>query len=127
MYWRPGKPERFVRPIRWIVAILDGDVIPLELAGVKSGRITRGHRILSTGELQIPKADQYADAMANASVVVSYQEREQRIRKALDAATRAIPGARWREDAELLKTVVNLTEWPSAILGNFGHHFLALP
>src|SRR5262249_26164816 len=49
------------------------------------------------------------------------------IRKALDAATRTVPGARWREDAELLKTVVNLTEWPSAILGNFDKQFLALP
>src|SRR6185437_15544254 len=57
----------------------------------------------------------------------SYGEREQRIRKALDTATRAIPGARWREDPELLKTVVNLTEWPSAILGSFDREYLSLP
>src|SRR5262249_13900086 len=62
-----------------------------------------------------------------ASVVVSYAEREERIRKALDAATRTVPGARWREDAALLNTVVNLTEWPSVILGNFDKQFLALP
>lgn len=127
MYWRAGKPERFVRPIRWIVALLDGEVVPIEFAGIKAGRTTRGHRILSTGEPQITKAGQYAAVMAKASVLVSYEDREQRIRKALDAATRTIPGARWREDAELLNTVVNLTEWPSAILGSFDKQFLSLP
>src|SRR5215472_6611033 len=127
MYWRGGKPERFVRPIRWVVALLDDDVIPLQVAGIKAGRKTRGHRLMSKGEQQIAKADQYSAVMANASVVVSYQEREQRIRKALDAATRTIPGARWREDAELLNTVVNLTEWPSVILGSFDKEFLSLP
>ncbi len=127
MYWRAGKPERFVRPIRWIVALLDGDVIPLEFAGIKAARTTRGHRILSAGELPVAKARDYVPTLAKASVVVSYAEREQRIRKALDAATRAIPGARWREDTELLNTVVNLTEWPSAILGSFDEQFLSLP
>jgi glycyl-tRNA synthetase beta chain len=127
MYWRAGKPERFVRPIRWLVAMLDGDVIPLEFAGIRAGRTTRGHRILSAGEQQIAKADQYAAVMAKASVVVSYADREQRIRKALDAATRTVPGARWREDAELLNAVVNLTEWPSAILGSFDKQYLSLP
>ena len=127
MYWRAGKPERFVRPIRWIVAMLDSDVIPLEFAGIKAGRTTRGHRILTGGEQQIAKADQYAALMDKASVVVSYADREHRIRKALDAATRTVPGARWREDAELLNTVVNLTEWPSAILGSFDQQYLSLP
>src|SRR5215472_4777346 len=127
MYWRAGKPERFVRPIRWVVALLDDDVIPLQVAGIKAGRKTRGHRLMSKGEQQIAKADQYSAVMSKASVVVSYQEREQRIRKALDAATRTIPGARWREDAELLNTVVNLTEWPSVILGSFDKEFLSLP
>ena len=61
-----------------------------------------------------------------ASVVASAAEREQRIRKALDAATRTIPGARWREDKSLLDTVVNLTEFPSVILGSFDPEFLAL-
>ncbi len=62
-----------------------------------------------------------------ASKVLGRAEREHQIRKALDAATRAIPGARWREDKALLDTVVNLTEFPSAILGGFDPQFLALP
>ena len=60
------------------------------------------------------------------SVIVSAAEREQRIRKALDAATRTIPGARWREDKSLLDTVVNLTEFPSVVLGSFDPEFLSL-
>jgi glycyl-tRNA synthetase beta chain len=127
MYWRAGKPERFVRPIRWIVALLDGEVVPLELAGIKAGRKTRGHRILSSGEVAVAKPGDYAATVAKASVIVGYAEREQRIRKALDAAARSVSGARWREDAPLLNTVVNLTEWPSAILGNFDSQFLSLP
>src|SRR5262249_19696922 len=112
MYWRPGKPERFVRPVRWIVALLDDEVILLEFAGVTAGRTTRGHRILSGGEHWIAKPNDYAATLAKASVIVRHQDREERIRKGLDAATRTVHGARWREDAELLNTVVNLTEWP---------------
>jgi glycyl-tRNA synthetase beta chain len=127
MYWRAGKPERFVRPVRWVVALLDGEEVPFEFAGIKAGHNTRGHRILSSGEVAIPKAGDYAATVAKAFVIAGYAEREHRIRKALDAATRTIPGARWREDAELLSTVVNLTEWPAAILGNFDPSFLSLP
>jgi len=127
MYWRSGKPERFVRPVRWLLAMLDGEVIPLEFGGIKAGRLSFGHRILSPGAKQIATAEQYQDILAKANVIADPKEREHRIRKALDAATRTIAGARWREDDELLKTVVNLTEWPSVVPGNFDHQFLSLP
>ena len=45
MYWRAGKPERFVRPVRWVVALLDAAVVPLEIAGIAAGNASRGHRI----------------------------------------------------------------------------------
>jgi glycyl-tRNA synthetase beta chain len=127
MYWRkPG--ERFVRPVRWLVAMLDGEVIPLEFDGILAGNISQGHRVLSKGEVKISSAagTAYVDALRSAKVL-GRTEREHQIRKALDAATRMIPGARWREDKSLLDTVVNLTEFPSAILGNFDPRFLALP
>ncbi|HKT48720.1 MAG TPA: glycine--tRNA ligase subunit beta [Candidatus Angelobacter sp.] len=127
MYWRANKPERFVRPVRWSVALLDGQVIPFEFGGVKAGKVSRGHRILGSKDVSVSSPAQYAEAMRDAYVMASYSEREHRIRKALDAATRTIPGARWREDAELLNTVVNLTEWPSAILGSFDREYLSLP
>src|SRR6266849_6759251 len=126
MYWR--KPnERFVRPVRWLVAMLDGEVIGLEFAGIRAGNESRGHRILADRTVRISRAGApYVDALREANVL-SRGEREQQIRQALDAAARTIPGARWRDDKNLLDTVVNLTEWPSALLGNFDPEFLELP
>jgi glycyl-tRNA synthetase beta chain len=128
MYWRAGKPERFVRPVRWVVALLDSAIVPLEIAGIKAGNASRGHRILhgahSVG-LDLPKS--YAEELRKAFVMVDVAERRQSIRKALDEATRTVAGARWREDAALLETVVHLTEWPSVVLGDFDPEYLALP
>ena len=126
MYWR--KPnERFVRPVRWLVAMLDGETIPLEFDGIRAGNHSRGHRILTSGTVTIPRAGSaYVDSLRTAKVL-GRGEREHQIRKALDAAARTVPGARWREDKSLLDTVVNLTEFPSAILGTFDPQFLALP
>ena len=126
MYWR-NPNERFVRPVRWLVAMLDGETIPLEFGGVWAGKTSRGHRVLSNGAVAVPRGGSaYVDAL-RAAKVLGRAEREQQTRKALDAATRAIPGARWREDKSLLDTVVNLTEFPAAILGGFDPQFLALP
>jgi glycyl-tRNA synthetase beta chain len=126
MYWRKSS-ERFVRPLRWLVAMLDEEVIPLEFDGIRAGNSSRGHRILADRAVAIPTAGMsYVSALA-AAKVLGRGEREQQIRKALDAATRTIPGARWREDKALLDTVVNLTEFPSVILGNFDSQFLELP
>jgi glycyl-tRNA synthetase beta chain len=144
MYWRASKPERFVRPVRWIVALLDDQVIPMEFGGVTAGRISRGHRVLGAKsqflvrhpqhagrkidhELMVSAPSVYSQVMVSGYVIPTYAERELRIRKALDAATRTIPGARWREDKDLLGTVVNLTEFPSVIIGSFEQEYLALP
>jgi glycyl-tRNA synthetase beta chain len=126
MYWR--KPsERFVRPVRWLVAMLDAEVIPLEFDGVRAGNQSRGHRILADGPVSIPRAGTvYVEALEQAKVL-SREHREKQIRKTLDAATRTIPGARWRDDQSLLDTVINLTEWPATILGAFDPEFLELP
>lgn len=125
MYWRKTS-ERFVRPVRWLVAMLDDQIVSLEFGGIRASNETRGHRILAPGETTISAAGTYVDTLRSARVLGRGQ-REQQIRKALDAATRTIAGARWREDTALLDTVVNLTEWPSVILGNFDREFLELP
>jgi glycyl-tRNA synthetase beta chain len=126
MYWRQPS-ERFVRPVRWIVALVDDQVIPLEFDGVRAGRESRGHRILAPEAVAVPAdREAYVETLANSKVLDS-AAREKQIRKQLDAATRTIPGARWRDDKELLQTVINLTEFPSVILGNFERDFLALP
>ena len=128
MYWRAGKPERFVRPVRWVVAMLDSNVVPLEIAGIAAGNASRGHRILNGDHsVVLTSAAAYADELRAASVVVDVAERRQVIRKALDKATRTVAGARWREDEPLVETVVHLTEFPTVILGNFEEEYLALP
>src|SRR5450755_130792 len=82
MYWR--KPsERFVRPVRWLVAMLDDQVVPLEFGGVRAGNQSRGHRILADGGMAIPRAGTaYVEALRGAKVL-GRAEREQQIRKAL--------------------------------------------
>ncbi|MGD0213216.1 MAG: glycine--tRNA ligase subunit beta [Terriglobales bacterium] len=125
MYWRK-RGEVFVRPVRWLVAMLDEQVVPLELFGIAAGKTTRGHRIIGNSAVAISKPGAYVETLRGAKVLGA-AEREQVIRKALDAATRTIPGARWREDKPLVATVVNLTEFPSAILGSFDPEFLDLP
>ena len=125
MYWREGKPERFVRPVRWMVALLGNEVVPLEYAGIKAARRSRGHRLLGH-DFEVKAPSSYAAELKEAGVL-GRRERLALIRKELDRACRTVAGARWREDKELLDTVVNLTEYPSVILGNFEREFLSLP
>jgi glycyl-tRNA synthetase beta chain len=128
MYWRAGKPERFVRPVRWVAALLDSEVVPLEIAGIAAGRASRGHRVLhGEGPVILSRAADYVEALRGAHVKVDVAKRRHTIRKALDAATRTVPGARWREDEALVETVVHLTEWPSVVLGGFEPEYLSLP
>ena len=131
MYWRAGKPERFVRPLRWLVALLDDDIVPLEIAGITAGNQSRGHRILhGDAPVTIAHPLAYLASLRQAYVDAVVQFRRNTIRKALDAATRAItttPGARWREDEALIETVVHLTEWPTVLHGSFEAEYLSLP
>jgi glycyl-tRNA synthetase beta chain len=128
MYWRAGKPERFVRPVKWLVALLDHAIVPVAFAGVHAGNLSYGHRILHGDHaVTINKPSEYAAALESAKVMVDPEARRHRIRKALDAVIRTVPGARWREDEPLVDTVTHLTEWPSVLLGNFEPEYLSLP
>ena len=128
MYWRPGKPERFVRPVLWMVCLVGDEVVPVEFAGKIAGRATFGHRVLSNGEpFEIVAPDSYAAQLRGEFVEVDTEARRQRIRKALDHVTRTVPSARWREDEALVDAVTHLTEWPEVLLGSFAPEYLALP
>ena len=128
MYWRAGKPERFVRPVRWVVALLDSEVVSLEIAGIAAGNRSRGHRVLhGEAPVTVGAAKSYSETLRAAHVIADVAERRQTIRKALDKTTRAIAGARWREDESLVETVVHLTEWPTVIVGDFEAEYLNLP
>jgi glycyl-tRNA synthetase beta chain len=128
MYWRAGKPERFVRPVLWMACLLGDAVVPVEFGGRKAGRVTYGHRVLAgPQEIAIEAPAKYAEQMERAFVLVDVETRRQKIRKALDAATRGVAGARWREDEELVDQVTHLTEWPEVLLGGFESTYLGLP
>jgi glycyl-tRNA synthetase beta chain len=128
MYWRAGKPERFVRPVRWMVALLDEEIVPLVFAGITADGVSYGHRVLHGSEpVVIGKPQEYAEKLRAAYVEVDPEARRHRIRKALDAATRQTAGARWREDEALVDALTHLTEWPSVILGGFEASYLDLP
>ena len=131
MVWRAGRPERFVRPVRWLLALLGEVVVPVEFGGKTAGRTTRGHRVLA-GDEAIPVGfpDEYEQVLLKAHVMADVEARQQTIRKALDKATRAAGGdssLRWREDEALVDTVTHLTEWPTVVLGSFEPEYLALP
>ena len=118
MYWS-ARDVRFIRPIRWLVALLDDEVIPLEIAGVKSGNTTRGHRILGVKSPVPVTLATYETALRDNYVVVRAQDRKQRIEAGL--------GADVEPDAELLKTLVYLTEFPTPVRGRFDPSYLELP
>ena len=128
MYWRANKPERFVRPLRWMICLLDETVVPLEFAGITAGGVSYGHRVLY-GDRPVPihRPADYPAALEAAFVIADPAARRHRIRKALDAATRALPEIRWREDEALVEQVTHLTEWPSVVLGSFEPEYLTLP
>jgi glycyl-tRNA synthetase beta chain len=129
MVWRAGRPERFVRPVRWLLALLGEVVVPVEFGGKTAGRVTRGHRVLA-GDEAIPMGfpDEYEQTLLKAHVVADVEARRLVVRKALDKATRAAgAGLRWREDEALLDTVTHLTEWPTVVLGSFEPEYLKLP
>ncbi|MSV35237.1 MAG: glycine--tRNA ligase subunit beta [Bryobacterales bacterium] len=120
MYWIGGKTgPRFIRPIRWIVALLDNVIIPFEIAGVKSDNITRGHRILGAPSVPVT-FDNYETELRSNFVLLSAEERRGKIR----IETAAL-GA--KPDADLLETLTYITEFPAAIKGDFDPAYLELP
>ncbi|MBX6377106.1 MAG: glycine--tRNA ligase subunit beta [Clostridia bacterium] len=125
MRWGDGD-ARFVRPIRWVLALLDDAVVPFRLAGVESDRTTRGHRFLAPEPVVVPRASAYRQVLAAACVVVDPRERESVIRGQVEAAARQI-GGRAVVEPDLLAEVTYLVEHPTAFVGRFDPSFLALP
>jgi len=118
MYWTGKGGARFIRPIRWIVALLGPDVVPFEFAAVKSGNTTNGHRILGNKNLPVTIANHREELRKN-FVVLSAAERRAMIEKALDE--------RVESDEALVNTLVYLTEYPTPIRGAFDPKYLTLP
>jgi glycyl-tRNA synthetase beta chain len=116
----------FVRPIHWILALFNGAIIPFEVAGIKSGTQTRGHRFMAPQSIKIEGIKDYLQKMDESSVIIDQKERKDRIEKAVITVAKRISGLPVI-DPELLFTVTNMVEFPSAICGGFDKAFLTLP
>ena len=130
MRWGPASVDegsfRWVRPLQSIVALLDGDVVPLEVAGVVSGRVTQGHRFMHEGAIEIASPSAYAPTLRAAHVIIDPVERQAII---ADHAARlaADAGLDLIEDEGLLVENAGLAEWPVPLLGSFDPAFLDVP
>jgi len=125
MHWG-DLDAKFVRPVRWLVALLDEEVIPVEFATVKSGNVTRGHRFLGADEITIKNAASYVDTLKENFVMVDQDARRELISKQLhDMAASKNASIVWDDD--LLEEINYLVEWPTALCGGFEESYLALP
>ena len=125
MHWG-NLDAKFVRPVRWLVALLDEDVIPVEFATVKSGNVTRGHRFLGADEITIKNASSYVDTLKENFVMVDQDARRELISKQLhDMAASKNASIVWDDD--LLEEINYLVEWPTALCGGFEESYLVLP
>lgn len=125
MHWG-NLDAKFVRPVRWLVALLDEEVIPVEFATVKSGNVSRGHRFLGADEITIKNAASYVETLKENFVMVDQDARRELISKQLhDIAASKNASIVWDDD--LLEEINYLVEWPTALCGGFEESYLALP
>jgi glycyl-tRNA synthetase beta chain len=125
MYWNGKGSERFIRPIRWVVALLGDAVAPFELAGIPSGNTTQGHRLLGKSAVPVTIAD-FEQQLESNGVILSAARRRDKIERGIASLLEG-KGLRVRPDPALLETLVYITEFPTPILGAFDSQFLELP
>jgi len=126
MYWTGAQGPRFIRPIRWIVALLDGKVIPFSFAGVRSGSRTQGHRFLGKKNIAVANAADYEGKLKKNFILCRPAERRNKIESEIRGIS-ARKNLRAHEDATLLGQVSYLNEYPTVISGAFDPAFLDLP
>ena len=118
--------ETFVRPIRWICALLGSEVVPVTYADVTSGNTTRGHRVLAPGEHVVAEPAAYEQVLKD-SYVLGAEAREAAIREGIAAIEAERPGSHVDTPARIFDEVVNLCEWPTVLVGTFDEEFLRVP
>lgn len=124
MYWRESR-FRFIRPLRWYLALLNDEILPFEFEGLQAGNTTRGHRFLGEPEIQVPQVDDYLDRLRQNYVLADVEERRAKIAAEMEELTPK--GLHIFSDPHLLETVIHLNEYPTVICGSFSEDFLKLP
>ena len=125
MYWNGKGSERFIRPIRWLAALLGNAVVPFEIGGVRSGNTTAGHRLLGKASILVTLED-FDERLKTNGVILSAEERRSKIEIEIAAVLNG-KGLRVKPDPDLLHTLVYITEFPTPILGSFDRQHLELP
>ncbi|MFN3632239.1 MULTISPECIES: glycine--tRNA ligase subunit beta [Exiguobacterium] len=117
---------RYMRPIRWLIALFGQDIIDFTIEGVRTNNVTRGHRFLSKGDVVISSPAEYVQTLESAFVMANYEMRKAEIERQIqELATKQ--GWTIPLDADLLEEVTNLVEWPTALFGEFDEAYLDLP
>jgi len=117
---------RFIRPIRWMVALFGGEVVPFEIEGVRTGNLTYGHRFLAPGAVEVKGTGEYLEKLRQAFVLADVQERRDWIWEQVQQVARN-QGGKVIEDEELLDEVTFLVEYPTAFAGSFSADYLSIP
>lgn len=125
MRWGSGA-LRFARPIRWLLTLYNGQVLPLKLGGIKADKFSYGHRFLKPEKFEVKSSEQWQEELKKRFVVVDPKERKSIIRKQIEGEAKRV-GGQIPSDETLLETVNWLVEYPVALLGNFKEEFLTLP
>jgi glycyl-tRNA synthetase beta chain len=125
MTWTGKSGPRFIRPIRWLIAIYGGRVVPFAIAGVKADRYTSGHRRLGQKRIRVEGLQSLCEELRKNFVLINASERRQRIELGIERLLK--DGLRVRSNPALLETLVYMTEFPTPILGGFDPEFLSLP
>ncbi len=124
MYWAGKNGPRFIRPIRSLLALYEGQVVRFEIGGVKSGATTFGHRLLGKSGLKVTSFEQYKAVLRENSVILDTQERFNRI---LESPTAPQEGLEFKLITGLVEDLANMTEFPTSAVGSFDPSFLSLP
>jgi len=125
MRWGRSRQE-FVRPVQWAVILFGSDIVAVDILGVTSANLSRGHRFHSTGNIEITSPGAYRNALQDAFVMVDFAERRELIRQGVVAAAKVANGEAVI-DEDLLEEVTSLNEWPVPLMGRFEEHFLEVP
>lgn len=121
-----GKNMRFIRPIRWMVCILNDSVLDIELEGIVSSNTTKGHRFLGESEFEVNTLNEYLTKLEENFVILNQNERKELIKKQCDDVTKSL-GGEIEFDEELLEEVTHLVEYPTAFYGEFDEDYAKLP
>jgi glycyl-tRNA synthetase beta chain len=121
-----GKNIRFARPIRWLVSLLDDKILSFDLEGIIASNITKGHRFLGSGKIEVPSVDEYMEILRKNFVILDQEERKDIIKYGSEKLVKE-KGGNLPQDESLLDEVTNIVEYPTPIIGRIKEEYLSLP